>query len=68
MSEPPLEEEAYQQQQVKTDQDCNDPEGGGDPVNTFAEDMMSMHSTDGMDRRGTLVGTMNYLTPEMIQS
>lgn len=36
----------------------------------FADDMMSMHSdaSSGMDRRGTLVGTMNYLAPEMIQS
>ena len=42
-------------------------EGGEDnPANDFAEDMMSMHSDGGMDRRGTLVGTMNYLAPEMI--
>ncbi len=41
-------------------------EGEGDPVNEFAEDIMSMHSDGGMDRRGTLVGTMNYLAPEMI--
>lgn len=41
----------------------------GNPVDAFAEDMMSMHSdSSGGDRRGTLVGTMNYLAPEMIQT
>ena len=35
-------------------------------MNEFAEDMMSMQSTEGMDRRGTLVGTLNYFAPEMI--
>jgi len=27
-----------------------------------------MHSDGGMDRRGTMVGTMNYVAPEMINS
>ena len=27
-----------------------------------------MSSDGGMDRRGTLVGTVNYLAPEMIQA
>ena len=55
-NEPPLEDEVPEQQPV------ND----GNPSSEFAADMMSMHTEGGMDRRGTLVGTMNYLAPEMI--
>ena len=59
-NEPPIEDDP---QPTATTQAGTD---GDDPVNEFAEDMMSMHSDGGMDRRGTLVGTMNYLAPEMI--
>ena len=52
--EPPLEEEEQPNR-----------EENGDGSADFADDMMSMHS-DGSERRGTLVGTMNYLAPEMI--
>ena len=57
-NEPPLEDEVPEQQ----------PTNDENPSSEFAADMMSMHTEGGMDRRGTLVGTMNYLAPEMIQS
>lgn len=52
-NEPPLDDEVQQ------------PAANGED-GSFADDMMSMHSDGGNDRRGTLVGTMNYLAPEMI--
>jgi len=58
VDEPPLEDEPRAQSN-------NESEPSG-PDN-FSEDVMSMHSDASMDRRGTLVGTMNYLAPEMIQ-
>ena len=43
-----------------------EPTADDDHTNGFASDMMSNLSAD-TERRGTLVGTMNYLAPEMIQ-
>ena len=40
----------------------------GEEDGDFADEIMnSMSSGDGMDRRGTFVGTVNYLSPEMIK-
>ena len=33
----------------------------------FAEEMMNSATTGGSERRGTFVGTVNYLAPEMVK-
>ena len=51
-------------------QDDGDGDGDDEDQNDqdFADEIMnSMSSSDSMDRRGTFVGTMNYLSPEMIK-
>ena len=49
------------------DDDKKDDDDDGDGQQDFAEEIMnSISSGDSMDRRGTFVGTVNYLSPEMI--
>ena len=49
------------------DDEKKDDDDDGDGQQDFAEEIMnSISSGDSMDRRGTFVGTVNYLSPEMI--
>ena len=55
-SEPPLEDEVEQEEEKKDE--------NGQP--DFAADMEEEFKDVEIERRGTLVGTLNYMAPEML--
>jgi len=55
-SEPPLDDEVEQEEEKKDE--------NGEP--DFAADMEEEFKDVEIERRGTLVGTLNYMAPEML--